>query len=1034
MDRILIAEDEVIISEDLRLRLEKMGYEVSGTARSAEQAFEFIEHNPPDIVLMDIMLAGNLDGIEASRVIRERYNLPVIFLTSYEDDERLDRAKKTIPYGYIIKPFRDRDLKAALETGLYAAKVNARRHRAEEALRESEERYRELVQNANSAIIGIDARGNIKFFNHYALEFFGYAAEEIIGRPVIGSILPLEDAGDGGRLGPAADLVQNPDLYLNEEKENRRKNGQRVWMAWTNRVIRDAEGRAVEILAVGNDVTERKTARAALRAERDRAQQYLDTADIMILGLNTQAEITLINRKGCDILGYEEQELLGRNWMENFLPDRTRPEVRRFFLALLSGEYEAFEYYESPVLNRRGEERIILWHNAVLTDETGAVSGTLSSGEDVTERRAAEEALRQSEARLNSIFRAAPIGIGLVTGCVCVFANDWLCEMTGYDRDELQGRTIQFLRTDGRPFLQTSGERSAPGPELETNTAEVKWRRRDGREIDVLLSWTPLNPDEPEAGATFTALDVTAAKKNRAEQQKLSALVENSQDFIGLADLEGRVLYINEAGRRLVGIDSPVETRNMLIYDFVPPDRVEVINGLTLPRIMDKGSWHDEGVMRHFQTGETIPIDILVFLVRDPLNEEPLCLAAVARDMRERAKSKAEREALENQLRQAQKMEAIGTLAGGIAHDFNNILGAIIGYTELSLLDLKKPSPLRHNLVQSLKAAARARELVNQILTFSRQAEQELSPIRVAPLIKESLAFLRSSLPTTIEIRQEYRTPEAAVMADPIQIQQVLINLCTNAAHAMKQNGGLLRIVVDRIEFEDHFTADNSVLVSGEYLHLTVADTGTGIAPDVLDRIFDPYFTTKEVGEGTGMGLAMVQGIVQSHKGGLKVESEPGRGTVFHVYLPLIPESRAAPVESEEPLPRGTESILCVDDEGALVDVARKMLVRLGYNVRTCTDSLEALSVFNVDPNRFDLILTDQTMPKMTGLDLAAELRRARPDLPVILCTGFSGAITQEKLKAAGVRACLGKPLVIRDLALSVRAALDDKPEGKAPV
>ena len=380
---------------------------------------------------------------------------------------------------------------------------------------------------------------------------------------------------------------------------------------------------------------------------------------------------------------------------------------------------------------------------------------------------------------------------------------------------------------------------------------------------------------------------------------------------------------------------------------------------------------------------------------------------------------------IQAQLQQTQKMEAIGTLAGGIAHDFNNILSAVIGYTEIALTDIDRNSLIERNLQQVLKAGHRARDLVKQILTFSRQTDRELKPVHLESILQETHRLLRASLPSTISISQEIHS-KAAAMADPTQIHQVVMNLCTNAAHAMRESGGVLRLSLDDILIDEPMVASHAGLVPGPYMRLTIEDTGHGMTPKLLNRIFDPFFTTKDRGEGTGMGLAVVLGIVKSHGGIITVESEVGRGSTFEILLPAIlceidGEDAGSPV-----LPTGFESILFVDDEVALVDLGAQILTRLGYQVTTRTSSIEALELFIQEPNRFDLVISDTTMPNLTGDHLAQKILGIRPDLPVVLCTGYSERMSRERAADIGIASFVLKPIVMSELASTVRQVLDD--------
>lgn len=379
---------------------------------------------------------------------------------------------------------------------------------------------------------------------------------------------------------------------------------------------------------------------------------------------------------------------------------------------------------------------------------------------------------------------------------------------------------------------------------------------------------------------------------------------------------------------------------------------------------------------------------------------------------------------LEEQFYQAQKMEALGTLAGGIAHDFNNILSAIMGYTELSLNVAQEEGPLRRRLNEIYKASYRAKDLVHQILSFSRQMESERKPIRLHLIVKEALKLLRASLPTTIEFREEIATQSDTVRANPTQVHQVLMNLCTNAHHAMMEKGGVLEMTLAPLELDDYAAASYPDLLPGPYLRLTVSDTGRGMDRATLERIFEPYFTTKEKGVGTGLGLAVVHGIVKRHGGAITVTSEVGKGTAFNILLPRIETETVEEAELLEPLPTGHERILFVDDEETLVEMGGEMLKELGYEFVGSTSSLEALETFRAQPDGFDLVITDMTMPDKTGLELAREMMAIRPDIPIILCTGFSGVTSEERAKAIGIREFMLKPLLMRELANTIRKVL----------
>jgi len=402
-------------------------------------------------------------------------------------------------------------------------------------------------------------------------------------------------------------------------------------------------------------------------------------------------------------------------------------------------------------------------------------------------------------------------------------------------------------------------------------------------------------------------------------------------------------------------------------------------------------------------------------------------------EISERIRAQDAAKKLAQQLQQSQKMEAIGRLAGGIAHDFNNILSAIIGYTELAQFHMTNSCketncPAARDLEMVLQAADRVRDMVQQILTFSRHQDDTKIPIVLADEVKDALALLRSSLPQSIEIRTKLNTGSAKIMANATQIHQIIMNLGTNAYHAMIEDGGILAVELDKVEihpFDEKAT--NLKLTPGPYLLLKICDTGCGMSRAILDKIFDPYFTTKPMGKGTGMGLAVVHGIVKNHDGLITVYSEPDKGTSFQVYLPQYTNEKIAESERfKEEITGGSESILLVDDEALVAEMMQRQLENLGYQVESYNKPEEALSTFHAASEKFDLIMTDMTMPKMNGVAFAQQILQVREDIPIILCTGFSELVNEEKARAVGIKAFVMKPLVRKTIADTVRRVLDE--------
>lgn len=504
----------------------------------------------------------------------------------------------------------------------------------------------------------------------------------------------------------------------------------------------------------------------------------------------------------------------------------------------------------------------------------------------------------------------------------------------------------------------------------------------------------------------------------RESEQRFRCLSENSPEIIYTLEYDGSFSYVNPAWEKVLG-HKVTEVIGQYFINFVKKkdtknyvrlfkcirDNKETFTNVTGTMI------HKDGSFRLFNLSGAPNLDS---------TGEVTGMVGLLKDI-------TEQQSLQSQLIQAQKMEALGTLAGGVAHDFNNILSAIIGYSELALLDATDGIKIDNNLQEVLRASQRAKDLVKQILSFSRKSKEKLKPVDVKPIVKEALKLLRASLPSTIEIRDQIDSKMAIIEADLTQVHQLLMNLCTNAASAMEDEGGLINVRLKNVDINTLLSTTNTNMDPGPYLKLSVSDTGHGMPPEVLEKIFDPYFTTKEKGKGTGLGLAVVHGIVKRHRGQITVESLPGKGTTFSVYFPIIKRKiEAADKNTVESLPKGNECILFVDDEKDLLKIGAQMLSYLGYEVITRSNSIEVLDLFRSQPQRFDLVITDMTMPNLTGDKLASELMKIRPDIPIILYTGYNESITEEQARKIGIKKFSMKPFVMRDLAETTRKVLNE--------
>jgi len=506
-------------------------------------------------------------------------------------------------------------------------------------------------------------------------------------------------------------------------------------------------------------------------------------------------------------------------------------------------------------------------------------------------------------------------------------------------------------------------------------------------------------------------------RKYQESERRYQDLVTMLPEIVWEADLDGKLVYANKIAFERFGYEETDLTEaNINVLDIlIPEDRERAAkNYAAMLRGEHLGFMEYTAVTKN---GETFPIHV---------RSAPVYRDGISAGGRGLIIDITEQRKLEHQLRQAQKMEAIGTLAGGIAHDFNNILTAIMGYIQLVQMELRGNTALFTKLDEALKAAARAKELVQQILTFSRKAEHSKQPLQLSTMVKETIKLIRSSIPSTIEIRQQIETSEI-IMADATRMHQMIMNLCTNAYQSM-EGGGVLSLRLRNVDHRD--LVDEAFEPHHErYIEFTVSDTGCGMEPEIVEKIFDPYFTTKDTGEGTGLGLAMVHGIVEEHEGFIKVKSELNRGTTFRVFLPVAETDAAYEPEVEDfdrSAPSGYgETIMMVDDEEQILDITRDYLSRLGYQVETYQDAAEALMAFSNAPHRYNIIITDQTMPHKTGIELCMAVKHVRPECAVILCSGYSTVLNDETLERAGVNIFLQKPLLLQKLAASIRELID---------
>jgi PAS domain S-box-containing protein len=902
------------------------------------------------------------------------------------------------------------------------------RKQAEEKLRESERRLSDIINFLPDPTFVIDKERKVISWNKAIETETGIKAEEILGRGNYEYAIPFYKE----RRPTLIDLVLQRQDDIEKKYKNIKRRGDTLigeasmpsarggerYLLGTAAAIYDTKGIIVGAIETISDITERKQADEALRESEMKFRALAESSASAIFLLQGE-KFRYINPSFESMTGYSMHELAKMDYRE-IVHQNSQALVREKALARQRGENVPFRY-EIKIITKNNEEKWIDFTSTVIDFENKPT--ILVSGFDITERKLTEEALRQSEILYRSVIENIQDTFYRtdMDGTLTMMSPSG-GKLFGYDSvDQLIGCKVAetfYMNPESRKQLIASIETQGFVKDY-----EVKLRRCDGAVIDVSTSSHPYFDDNGVMlGIEGMLRDISQRKRAeeslRHSEERFSKAFHISPAPTIISTInEGRYIDVNDEFLHMIGYSREEmigRTASELNVWTNYEDRKTVAQ-----KLIEKGFLRRE--MLHLRTKKGDTRNVLVSAEIITINGENLILSLFY-DI-------TDQEKLEARLRQAQKMESIGTLAGGIAHDFNNILGAIMGYTEMALIDHKENNRLRRYLEQVFKGGERARDLVKQILAFSRQSDQNPRPLRVIPIVKEVLKLLRASLPSTITIHQDIQSDMDTVFADPIQIHQIMMNLCTNAAHAMRETKGELKVSLATMEIR---TGDTLImhndLSPGMYIELTVSDTGYGIDPMIMEKIFDPFFTTKGPGEGTGLGLSVVYGIIKSYGGTITVESEMGKGTEFHVYLPLLMETMdEGGIETAEYIRGGNESILFVDDEEVLVQLGKEMLAGFGYEVVERTSSLEALKLFQSRPDRFDLVITDMTMPNMTGTELAKEIMSIRPGIPVILCTGFSETISPEKAKAIGLREFIIKPLLKNQLAAVIRRVLDQK-------
>jgi len=1068
----LTIDDEAGIRRSIRAYLEDLGLEVF-EAENGERGLETFRAVRPDAILVDLSMPG-ISGIEVIETInREAPETPVIVVSGTGILEDAIQAVRRGAWDYITKPIHDMGalghvLKKAAEKAALLKEKRLHHKRLEE---EVAAKTAELA-SANDKLRAL-LETSLRFKESSSVAKVGTLLLEGIAQaiPVSGGSVYVKNGGGMTRLhsldpGHAPDFIPFPlprktifgraikekhplivkDMNTTQECVSSGWSGYESGSALALPLIDDSNA-AIGVLSLhgkqrapfGDKDVEigalfASHASATLQAARA-AKKLKKTKDFYLSVINSSPDSLMVIDADKNVI------LANARAMKNFkniAPQKTR--IKCYELSHCSSEpcYDlGFPCPFDDVVGKDDQVRVVE-HMHIKGERIervcqiaaapvpGSIAGKrqmIHTERDITAQRQMEKALRKSEERYRELVEGTDdLVLTVDSQGIILFVNHVSEQAFGLSPEECKGLSLlsfthpDDVETTKRKFARWLDE-ATPGASLENRIVS-----RDGRTSHLL--WTAnLHFEKDKSYATINAIgrDITERIKAEADISRLAAAIEHAGESVILTDMQGKITYVNPAFEQITGYErkealgrTPNQVLRSSLNGLIPFDAIQ-------EAVSKNQSWQGRVISKK-KSGEEMNESITVSPIRDPKGMK-IGFVSVHRDVTKEMQ-------METALRQTQKMEAIGSLAGGIAHDFNNILTAILGYANAARLEVPPNSGIAEKLGRILEASNRAASMVKQILTFSRRSEREKKPLMLREIVEEVLSLLKGALPSTIEVKGKIES-NSFVNADPDQMHQILMNLGANAGAAMQETGGTLEVVLEDFEPTDEFLSIHPKLKPGRLVKLTVSDTGCGIPAEIMDRIFEPFFTTRDINQGTGLGLSVVHGIVSEHGGLTTVKSEPNHGATFEVYLPTCAapprKSRAGTNEAY----RGDEKILLVDDEESLVELEEIALSALGYAVTGAANAEEALRLFTEAPDEFDLIITDMTMPGMNGEALAGKIHSMRPEISIIVCSGYAEFVNKDKAETLGIKKYLTKPFTSNELSKCVRQILDG--EGGKP-
>jgi len=1007
------AEDSLSESEQ-RLELALWGadlglydwYVQSGKAVANQRSAEIVGYSLDEIEQSFDFWRSLLDPEDVPRVLENVSNYLKGLTDYYEDEYRVrtksDEWKWIHSRGKVVE--RDKDGRAVRMTGTYLD--ISERKRAEQALIDNEARYRALFENMRNGVAIYEAVDNGKDFvlvdfNKAAETITGSSRDQVIGKRVSVVFPGVKEFGLFEVLQRTWQTGEPAHHTVNEYRDEKIE----IWV--DNFVYKLPSS---EIVAVFSDETERKLAEEALRESEEKYRLVVDNAQEAIF-VAQDGMLQFVNPKTVELLAYSEEELLSKPLTE-FIHQNDRETVLERHLRRLKGEVFPSRY-SFRILRKDGTAKWVEIESTVISWEGRPAA--LAFMTDITERLRMQEALAESEEWYRTLVEESFDGVFVQKGFKIIFASLRLHQMLGYSAGELEGLDHRVVyHPDYQEITRERATARMRGEEV-VSQYEVKLQRKDGTSVEWEISAKEVKV-KGEPGVQVWVRDISKPKRYEEVQRRLATAVEQAAEAIVITDTKGDIQYVNPAFETITGYTrEEVLGRNPGVLKSGEHDqkfyqnlwdtikRGDVWTGRFINRKKDGKLYHEEATISPVRDSSGTIINFV----------------AVKRDVTEHIRLSA-------QLVQAQKMEAVGTLAGGIAHDFNNLLQVTLGYSELLLAERQEDDPEYADLSRILQAAKNGAELVQRLLTFSRKVEPKPIPLDLNRRIVQVEKLLKRTIPKMIDIQTHLSDDLAEINADPIQMEQVLMNLAVNARDAMPDGGNLI-LETRNVTLDDEYCKLHVGAGPGDYVLLTVSDTGHGMDKTTVEHIFEPFYTTKKLGRGTGLGLAMVYGIVRQHEGFITCYSEVGTGTTFNVYFPAIERHLEPAVEMTGVMPAfGTETILLVDDEAFVRDLGQRILSKAGYTVLTAANGIEALDLFTRKEKQIDLVILDLIMPEMGGEASLKELLKIDPGVKVLVASGYSADASMRGPLELGAKGFVGKPFRLKELLGQVRKVLDE--------